>query len=91
MWQGRNPDVLAPLSCCVQNDNGHAYPPTVNDFSSSCLYNGTSPFDYYQPVGTCYEYTPWSVEKLTLYNKKFISTISAAKYKTQNTQRNRQN
>ena len=50
IWQGRNPDVLAPLTCCVQNDESNVYPPTVNDLSSTCLYNGTVPSDYYQPV-----------------------------------------
>ena len=51
IWQGRNPNVLAPLTCCVQNDDSNVYPPTINDLSQSCLYNGTVPSDYYQPVG----------------------------------------
>jgi len=50
LWQGRTPNVLAPLTCCVQNDDGNVYPPTINDLSPSCLYNGTVPSDYYQPV-----------------------------------------
>ena len=51
IWRGRNPNVLAPLTCCVQNDDSNVYPPTINDLSPSCLYNGTVPSDYYQPVG----------------------------------------
>lgn len=48
-WQGRSPDVLAPLTCCVQSDGTTVYPPTSNSLSASCLYNGTVPSDYYQP------------------------------------------
>jgi len=51
IWHGRNPAVLAPLTCCVQHDN-NAFPPTVDNLSPSCLYNGTVASDYYQPVDT---------------------------------------
>jgi len=49
-WQARNPDVLAPLTCCVQSDDSVVYPPTVDSLSQSCLYDGTVASDYYQPV-----------------------------------------
>jgi len=55
LWKARNRNVglLAPLSCCVQNDDDNVYPPTIDNFSPSCIFNGTVASDYYQPVGIC--------------------------------------
>jgi len=50
-WHGRNPDALATLSCCLQNNDDNVYPPTIDNFSPSCIYNGTVATDYYQEVG----------------------------------------
>jgi len=66
-WHGRSADVLAPLTCCVQYDADTVYPPTSNSLSPSCIYNGTLPSDYYQPVGR---------PKYADYEHTYMSTVS---------------